>query len=226
MTLPALSSTLERYRRGAFIRVVNYHSTPRASRDELARELAGFARDYAPVTLDDLDRLFETGEWRHDKPGLIPVFYEGYRNSATVAAPLCDELGLTGWFPIATSFVDCDPDHQEAFARAHWISLVEEDTRGGRIAMNWDEVAELSRHHVVFPHTAHHEGFDTVLSDADIEREVVGSKTALEAVTGQEAPAFVWLHGSSHGQSPRHDAAVRDAGYRYQFANTMIHRLR
>jgi len=225
MTKPALTTTRTQLRDGHFIRVVNYHSTPRAARAELAAELAGFARDYSPVTLDDLDRLYETGSWHKDKPGLIPVFYEGYRNSATVAAPLCDELGLTGWFPIATSFVDCDPEHQEAFARAHWISLVEEDARGGRIAMDWDEVAELSRSHVVFPHTAHHEGFDTVLSDDDIRREVVEAKAQLEAVTGQEAPAFVWLHGSSYGQSPRHDKAVADAGYRYQFSNTMIHRV-
>lgn len=226
MTQPSFSEHREQLLRGNHIRVVNYHSTPVAGRDALAAELAGFARDYAPVTLADLDHLFDTGEWTKEKPGLIPVFYEGYRNSVTVAAPLCDELGLTGWFPIATSFVDCDPEHQEAFARAHWISLVEEDTQGGRIAMSWDEVAELSTRHVVLPHTAHHEGFDTVLSDADIEREVVKSKRMLEAATGQEAPGFVWLHGSSYGQSPRHDRAVRDAGYRYQLSNTMIHRLR
>lgn len=225
MPRPSFDTQREQLRAGHFIRVVNYHSTPRESRNELDRELAGFARDYAPVTLDDLDRLFDTGTWHKDKPGLIPVFYEGYRNSATVAAPLCEQYGLTGWFPIATSFVDCDPDYQEAFARAHWISLVEEDSRGGRIAMNWDEVEQLSRRHVIYPHTAHHEGFDTVFSDADIEREVVDSKRKLEAVTGQEAPAFVWLHGSSYGQNPRHDAAVKAAGYRYQFANTMIHRI-
>jgi hypothetical protein len=151
VTQPSFTAQRDQLRRGHFIRVVNYHSTPRVARDELARELAGFARDYAPVTLDDLDRLFETGTWHKDKPGLIPVFYEGYRNSATVAAPLCDEYGLTGWFPIATSFVDCDPEYQEAFARAHWISLVEEDTQGGRIAMNWDEVRDLSERHVVDP---------------------------------------------------------------------------
>ncbi len=225
MTRPSFSAQREQLGRGHFIRVVNYHSTPRGARDELAAELARFAREYSAVTLADLDQYVETGEWHKDKPGLIPVFYEGYRNSATVAAPLCDELGITGWFPIATSFVDCDVEHQEAFARAHWISLVEEDTKGGRIAMSWDEVADLSRNHVVFPHTAHHEGFDTVLSDEDIDREVVESKRQLEAVTGQEAPAFVWLHGSSYGQSPRHDAAVKAAGYRYQFANTMIHRV-
>lgn len=225
MTKPGFDTQREQLGAGHFIRVVNYHSTPRGAADELRAELAGFARDYASVTLADLDQLFETGTWHKDKPGLIPVFYEGYRNSATVAAPICDEVGLTGWFPIATSFVDCDPEYQEAFARAHWISLVEEDTKGGRIAMNWDEVAELSKRHVVYPHTAHHEGFDTVLSDEDIVREVVESKRQLEAVTGQEAPAFVWLHGSSYGQSPRHDRAVKDAGYRYQFANTMVHRV-
>ncbi len=225
MTKPGFDTQLEQLSAAHFIRVVNYHSTPRVAAAELRAELTRFARDYAPVTLADLDQLFETGTWHKDKPGLIPVFYEGYRNSATVAAPICDELGLTGWFPIATSFVDCEPEYQEAFARAHWISLVEEDTKGGRIAMNWHEVAELSKRHVVYPHTAHHEGFDTVLSDEDIVREVVESKRALEAVTGQEAPAFVWLHGSSYGQSPRHDAAVKAAGYRYQFANTMVHRI-
>ncbi len=225
MTKPSLATTRAQYEAGHFIRVVNYHSTPRSDAAELERELAGFARDYAPVTLADLDRFVESGVWHLDRPGLIPVFYEGYRNSATVAAPLCERFGLTGWFPIATSFVDCDPEHQESFARSHWISLVEEDTHGGRIAMNWDEVAELSRRHVVFPHTAHHEGFDTVLDEADVRREVVESKAALEAVTGQPAPAFVWLHGSSYGQSPMHDRAVREAGYRYQFSNTMIHRI-
>lgn len=225
MTRPSFDVQREQLANGHFIRVVNYHSTPRSARAELEKELAGFARDYAAVTLDDLDRLFDTGQWHKDKPGLIPVFYEGYRNSVSVAAPLCEEYGLTGWFPIATSFVDCDPAEQEAFARSHWISLVEEDTNGGRIAMSWDEVADVSKRHVVFPHTAHHEGLDTVLSDEDIRREVANSKAQLEAVTGQEAPAFVWLHGSSYGQSPRHDQAIKDAGYRYQFANTMIHRV-
>src|SRR6218665_3467185 len=106
MTRPSSTVQREQLRRGHFMRGGNYHSTPRGARDELARELAGFPRAYAPGPLDDLGRLFETATWHKDKPGLIPVFYEGYRNSATVAAPLCDQFGLTGWFPIATSFVE------------------------------------------------------------------------------------------------------------------------
>lgn len=225
MSAPTVASHAAAFREGQLIRVVNYHSTPLGGYPVLERELTDYAEAFAPVTLDDLDALFETGEWHKDKPGFLPVFYEGYRNSATVAAPLCDRLGLTGWFPVVTQFLSTGIEHQEAFARAHWIYLGEEDLRGERIAMTWDEVEDLSDRHVVFPHTASHEGFDTILDAADIDREVVGPKGQLEAVTGRIAPAFAWLRGSAYGRSELHDRAVVDAGYRYLFSNTMIQRL-
>ncbi len=225
MTRPALSEAVRQLTEGHFLRVVNYHSTPRSDAAELEQELRRFAEIYAPVTLDDLDRYVDTGTWHLDRPGLIPVFYEGYRNSYSVAAPLLHELGLTGWFPIATAFVDCDPAHQEAFARAHWIALVEEDQTGGRIAMDWNEVRELAARHVILAHTASHEGYDTVFTDADLHREVVEPGRRILEMTGRPAAGFVWLHGSSFGHQERHDHAVRDAGYRYQFSNTMIHRI-
>lgn len=225
MTMFTFDAHQRAYRQGRLIRVVNYHNTPHATADVLSRELAEYAEHFSSVTLEDLDALFETGEWHKDKPGFLPVFYEGYRNSATVAAPACDRLGLTGWFPVATGFIDTPVEHQEAYARSHSIGLVEEDARGGRIAMSWDEVAELSRRHVVTPHTASHAGLESVLDENDLEREVFEPKRRLEAVTGQTAPAFVWLHGSSFGRSPLHDDAVVAAGYRYQISNTMIQRL-
>ena len=104
--------------RGHFIRVVNYHNTPSSRRDALREELSLYAQRFASLTLTDLDSFFATGEWPVDRPGFLPVFYEGYRNSAEVAASVCDELGLTGWFPVCTGFVDCPVEEQEAFAPA------------------------------------------------------------------------------------------------------------
>ena len=225
MTGPTFSQTCTSYERGQYVRVVNYHSTPVSRAPSLRAELEQYANHFVAVTLDDLDRFFDTGRWHADRPGIMPVFYEGYRNSVEVAAPICDDLGLTGWFPIATAFVDCAPEAQESFARSHWIALADEDKRGGRIAMDWDEVRDLARRHVVIPHTAHHEGFDTVVTDEDLRREVVEPKERIEAVTGAVAPAFVWLHGSPYGLSPAHDRAVREAGYRYQLGNTAITRI-
>ena len=79
---------------------------------------------FVSISLADLDTFFATGAWPDERPGFIPVFYEGYRNSAEVAGPVCDELGITGWFPVCTGFVDCPPDEQEAYARSHFIGLV------------------------------------------------------------------------------------------------------
>jgi peptidoglycan/xylan/chitin deacetylase (PgdA/CDA1 family) len=216
----------EAFARGELIRVVNYHSTPEGGRAALEKELAEYAQAFAPVTMDDLSQLFETGEWHKDKPGVLPVFYEGYLNSYTVAAPAAEKAGLTGWFPVATDFLSTALEHQEAFARAHWIYLVEEDLDAERIAMNWAELAELSaRGHEVYPHTASHQGFDTIFDAHHIEHEVIEPKRLVEEAIGKPARAFAWLHGSPYGRSALHDDALVRAGYEFLFSNTMIQRL-
>jgi len=225
VSAPTIESQQQAFRNGQILRVVNYHSTPAAGAEALEHELATYAEAFSPVTMEDLEALFETGEWHKDKPGVLPVFYEGYRNSATVAAPICDKLGLTAWFPVATRFLSTSPEHQETFARAHSIYLVEEDLAGERIAMTWEELNELSERHVVFPHTASHAGLESVLDDDDLQREVFEPKARMDAVTGQSAKAFVWLHGSGYGRSSFHDRALIGAGYTFLFSNTMIQRL-
>ncbi|HEX4812257.1 MAG TPA: polysaccharide deacetylase family protein [Nonomuraea sp.] len=210
---------------GRYLRVVNYHNTPYSMEGQLREELAAYAASFACVTLEDLDHFYATGQWPLDRPGFIPVFYEGYLNNATVAAPICDELGIVAWFPVITRFIDCPVPDQRAFAQAHHIDLVEEELGMDRLAMAWDDVAAIAERHVVIPHTGSHEEIAKVLSAEDVEREIVKPRRDVEHVTGREAAAFVWLYGTPYGTSPAQDAAVRDAGYRYQISNTMIQRI-
>ncbi len=212
---------------GRFIRVVNYHNTPHARRAALADELALYARRFVSIGVEELDTFFATGRWSDPRPGFLPVFYEGYRNSAEVAGPVCDELGLTAWFMVCTGFVDCPVAEQETYARSHFIGLVEEDLArpGERLAMTWDEVADLARRHTVSPHTASHAGIADVRTPAEFEREVFEPKRKMDSVTGGSAAAFAWLHGTQFGMSADHDRALQDAGYRYLVSNTMIHRI-
>ena len=210
---------------GHFLRVVNYHNTPWSRRHSLRAELASLGERYRSVSLSDLDHFYATGQWPGGGCRFMPVFYEGYRSSVMVAAPVCDELGITAWFPVCTGFIECPPREQEYFARSHWIGLVGEDWNDKRLAMSWDEVGQLAQRHVVTPHTASHIGISDVRTDEDIEREITAPKQKMDAATGQSAPAFVWLHGTGYGLSERHDRAVREAGYRYQFSNTMLHRI-
>jgi hypothetical protein len=210
---------------GRYVRVVNYHNTPASGRAALHQELARFGATFVSIDLAELDRFFATGRWSSNDPGFLPVFYEGYRNGYDVAAPVCQELGISGWFAVCTGFVDCPVTEQELFARSHWIGLAEEEQDGRRLALSWEEVAELSRRHVVFPHTASHDGIADVVTDDDLYREILEPKRKMDAVTGQSAAAFSWLFGSPWGSSPRHDRALVDAGYRYLFSNTMISRI-
>ena len=141
---------------GAFLRVVNWHNTPERGRARLRAELVAYLRDHRPVVPEDLDRLFDTGRWGHDRPGLLVAFYDGYRNGASVAAPVCDELGITAWFLPPTAFLDTPVQEQHAFADAHDITLVPEEREQARVAMTWDELEVVGRRHVVAAHTATH----------------------------------------------------------------------
>jgi hypothetical protein len=223
----SLSAHRDAIAEGRFVRVVNYHNTPRSQRDALREELLAFTKRFDVVTLTELDEFFATGRWATDRPGFIPVFYEGYRTCYDVAAAVCDELGISAWFPVCTGFVDTPVAEQESYARSHYIGLVDEDldARGERLALTWDEVGELAQRHTVTPHTASHAGIADVATDDEFEREIFEPKRKMDAATGKSAPAFVWLHGTQWGMSERHDRAVQEAGYRYLISNTMIHRI-
>ncbi|MEU6441715.1 polysaccharide deacetylase family protein [Streptomyces sp. NPDC047046] len=220
--LPSFAGQEQALRSGQYVRVVNYHNTPHADTEKIRGELAELARHFAPVDLEDLDRFRATGRWHKERPGVIPVFYEGYRNNAEVAGPLAEEVGLTAWFFICTAFLDVPVAEQYDYANAHNIDLVAEDREGDRLAMTWDDVAALSRRHVVTPHTASHAEAAGLLTDEDLEREIFAPKRRMDEVTGQNAPATAFLWGTPFGAHPRVDEALREAGYRYQFGNTMI----
>ncbi|ASY31496.1 polysaccharide deacetylase family protein [Streptomyces sp. CLI2509] len=200
--LPSFAAQEQALRSGQYLRVVNYHNTPHADTEKIRGELQELARHFAPVGLDDLDRFRATGRWHKDRPGVIPVFYEGYRNNAEVAGPLAEEAGLTAWFFICTAFLDVPVAEQYDYANAHDIDLLEEDRKGDRLAMTWDDVAALSRRHVVTPHTASHAEAASLRTDEDLEREIFTPKRRMDEVTGQSAPATAFLWGTPSGRTP------------------------
>ncbi|MGE6736870.1 hypothetical protein, partial [Streptomyces sp. NPDC059900] len=171
-------------RAGHFLRVVNYHNTPASWKDELVAELRGYKADFETVDVADLEQFARTGVWHKPRPGLLPVFYEGYRDNYDVAAAACEEAGVIGWFFVCTAFVDTPVEAQYDYALAHRIKLVSENPRGERLAMNWAEIADLHRRgHVVTPHTASHAPARQVLTQQDIEREVIEPKRLMDRAT-------------------------------------------
>ena len=224
MTDP-LAFQLAHYRAGRHIRVVNFHNTPAARAADYERQLAPYAAAFAPVTVADLDRLFETGEWGLDRPGVIPVLYEGYRNNVEVALPLIERLGLVAWLFIPTAWLDVEPDRQATFADAHDIGLPGDADRADRLAMRWSDVRVAADRHVICAHTATHAAADSIRDEASVEREIREPKRKLEAASGRPVEVFAWLFGAPDGGNAVADAALRSAGYRYLFSNTAVERI-
>jgi peptidoglycan/xylan/chitin deacetylase (PgdA/CDA1 family) len=210
---------------GRYLRVVNFHSTPADRATVYEEQLAAYARDFSPVTLEDLDRLFETGSWHADRPGLVPVFYEGYRAHHDVVAPILERLGLTGWFFVPTAFLSVPVGEQVAYARQHRLGIVDGEYADGRHALTGPELAALGRRHEICAHTANHAPVDSIATPADVEREIIEPARVLEQLLGRRPEVFAWLGGTAMGLNPLADEALRAAGFRYLFSNTKIQRL-
>jgi peptidoglycan/xylan/chitin deacetylase (PgdA/CDA1 family) len=221
----AWAETLASLEAGRLLRVVNYHNTPGSKRELYARQLEAIAARSGPVTEATLDHLFEHGAWPNSRTGIVPVFYEGYRDHFDVAAPLLDELGLVGWFFVPTAFPAIDERDQVRYAEAHDLGIVDDEYPDGRHAMSWDELTELGTRHVIAAHTANHVSAETVTGTELIEREIRAPYHQLETALGRPPTAFAWLYGQPCGINPRADEALTAAGYRYLFSNTRVQRL-
>lgn len=210
--------------RGPVLRVVNYHNTPRARAAQYDAEFAALAAQYAPVREDDLDRWLDSGRWPHDRPGVIPAFYNGYRNNFDVARPLLEKHGLVGWFFAVTAYSSCPPRDQPAFTATRTLATVPQDYDDPRSALSWDELRALDGPHVVASHTRNHTvvGMD---DPARLEDEIVGAQDDFRRELGHPVRSFAWLFGGRYGDHPLADAAVDRAGYGFLFSNFNVQRL-
>lgn len=206
------------------LKVVNYHLTPAARAEVFDREFAALAARYAPVREDDLAEYLATGRWPMGRDGVIPVFYNGYRNNFDVARPLLDKHGLTGWFMAVTGFTDCPVAGQRDFAAAHRLAVTGEYP-DGRHALSWDEIRALDKGHVVASHTRNHTrvGLDDPVA---VDSEIVGAQQDFRRELGHPVRAFAWLFGGKYGENPVADGAVDRAGYEFLFSNFAVQRLR
>jgi len=211
---------------GRHLRVVNWHNTPATHAGELRAELAWYADRFSPVTEADLHTALDTGRWADPRPGVVPAFFDGFASAAQVAAPLCEELGLVGWFYPPTEFLDCPPAQQRAFAAEHDLGVLDEDLPGDApLAMTWDDLADLAGRHVVCGHSATHASSASVRTAADVDRQVHRPLARLTEVIGRRPAGWAWLGGTAFDPAAPGDAAVAAAGVRLWTSNAAVQRL-
>lgn len=219
-----LSSLRHGLTQGAYVRSVNYHSTPATHKDQYEQQLELYANHFTGVGESDLATFLTTKEWSKDKPGLIFAFYNGYRNNYDVMKPLLEHYGFTGWFFIPTEFVSTVSSEQRAFAAEHNIRIAPHEYPDERVAIDWTEVRTLDSEHVVASHTKTHT--QVSLHDrGELFREIVGAQHDFTRQLGHPVKAFAWLWGGEFGMNPKADNLVLEAGYSFLFSNYKIQRV-
>lgn len=174
------------------LRILAYHRIADSGPDSLR------AFRVSPSAFDEqLHRLREEGyrgvtpdEWRvasrtrRPLPGkaLMITFDDGYRDFADTAWPLLERHGFTATVFVVTGAVGggsaWDSDHGEPAP-----------------LMGWGEIRELSRRGVQFGSHTHSHRPLCGLSNADVVRELLRSRTALEEQLGEPPSAIVYPYG-------------------------------
>ena len=214
------------FRNHPLIRVVNWHNTPRSNAAELERQIAQYSQAFTSVNEAELRGYIQTGRWSKSKPGMIPVLYEGYRNGYDVMAPLLEKYGFIGWYFIITEFIKDEVPDQVTYAKGHHIGMQTREYPDGRYALNWAEIRELSKKHVIASHARNHAELSTLTEDVR-RAEIFGSQDDFRKNLGRPVLAFSSLRGPAQNEHPEVDTAklVVEAGYEFVFANYRIQRV-
>ncbi|WP_274652541.1 polysaccharide deacetylase family protein [Paenibacillus humicola] len=181
------------------IPVLAYHSVSARTDGEYNITPAKFAEQmktlaqlgYRTVTMAEFDRYMKGTA--HPKPGeklVLLTFDDGYRNVYSVAYPIMRQYGFTAAMFLITSWA------------------------GGPSFVTWDQAAALQNagwdimaHSETHPHLP-------LLPENVQNREILGSKQAIESHLGKPAIAFAYPYGNRSGITYR---LVRESGFDYAF---------
>lgn len=220
---PLMMAAQSRWLGGRFVRAINCHATPAVFRDSYRRQLEFYRRHFCDVTLDDLAALVHEGRWDKPRPGLIITFDDGLWSNYRVAAPLLEEFGFTGWYFLPTDFIDAPPTEQPAFARRTLLDFsveLRDPESQQRLAMNWDEVRELSQRHVIGSHTRSHCRMNESLTPEQLAFEIVESRRILEGRLQTRIRVYCWVGGETQAYTSAAARQIAAAGYEFAFVTT------
>jgi peptidoglycan/xylan/chitin deacetylase (PgdA/CDA1 family) len=155
--------------------------------DDFALQIAFLKREgFTTVSLSDVMNAMETGAPLPKRP-IVLTFDDGYTSFATVGAPLLSRAGFTGTTFVVSGFVG-----KPGFMSAEQVH----------------QVAAMGM--TVGAHTQHHVDLARVPFGV-AQQEIAGSRTALQALSGQPVTDFAYPSGQFNQQVV---GLVHQAGFR------------
>lgn len=156
---------------------------------------------YTPISVTHLVNVLFAGDTTSEALPERPVvitFDDGFADFFREALPILDQYGFTATLYITTAFVN---------KASRWLGR---EGEAARPMLNWDQIAEVSAHHIeIGAHSHRHLQLDT-LPQALAREEIALCKRILEDRLGSAIHSFAYPFGYS---SPTVRRFVRDTGF-------------
>jgi peptidoglycan/xylan/chitin deacetylase (PgdA/CDA1 family) len=171
-----------------------------------------FNKHFRNLNYNDLDAFFTTKDTT-SRQGIIITFDDGLRSNYDFALPLLEKYNFTGWFCIPLSFIS-NPTIQ--FADNHKITYRQIYT-DSRIAMNFQELIQISKKHVIICHTNSHHRMNPFDKNSILKYEIEDSKLDLEKTLNKKIEIFCWVGGELQHYTKEAYMFIKNAKYKYSF---------
>ncbi|MCX5705961.1 MAG: polysaccharide deacetylase family protein [Candidatus Omnitrophica bacterium] len=202
----------------AHIKAVGYHSVTSLDVSNFRRQMDLYMKHYSPVSMDDLNNLLVHGQWQKTMPGIIISFDDGLLDNYRVAAPILEDYGVRGLFFVPSDFINQSPVDQKAYADEHRIMIPGDYKGNGRLAMTWNEIADLAkRGHMLGSHTHSHCRFYQSVPPEQMQMEMSESKRLLEESLKQRIHVFAWVGGETETYNSTASYWIAKVGYALSF---------
>jgi peptidoglycan/xylan/chitin deacetylase (PgdA/CDA1 family) len=174
--------------------VVGMHGTPKRYEAQLRKQMEWVARNFTPISPDDLTPFWAQPRIVTRKPAILFTFDDGRESNYTVAAPLLEAMGARGVFFVVPDFVG----RQGSAARDFYYTkidirgLSQSDAEEDWKPMSPEQLLDLSRRgHAIGNHTFSHANLGG-LSDAELQHEIVESAETIATWVGKPVDYFAW----------------------------------
>jgi peptidoglycan/xylan/chitin deacetylase (PgdA/CDA1 family) len=139
---------------------------------------------------------------------LVVTFDDAFASVGELAAPILRRLGLPGSVYVVTDHPRWSDQPMSWDGIDQWLGTEHEHELR---PLSWDRIGELAEAGwEVGSHTASHPHLSTVRDDADLARELEGSRATLEDRLGRPCPTLAYPYGD---HDERVVEATRRAGY-------------
>lgn len=176
-----------------YIRIVNYHGTPKESLKEFEKQLQWYENNFCLIDYTELKQFLDGHRSFHEKPGLLLTFDDGKKSNYSYGRPLLNKYKIKGIF------------------------FVSSDSVGSEGYMNWSDIKSLiAEGHSIGSHTATHHRMLENDSLQLLDYEVKTSKETIEKNATEEIDSFCWCGGEEEHYTAR-AAQLIEATYQYSF---------